>query len=60
MKNEEVKKILEKQLQLLSERSNEPGIATSLMIDLSKAMCEIASVINSISRHSLERCWEKN
>ncbi|MHB1153532.1 MAG: hypothetical protein ACYCWE_21085 [Eubacteriales bacterium] len=54
MTHEEIKKVLEKQLQLLSERSNEAGVTSGMLIDLSRTMCEIAKTINSISFLNLE------
>ena len=46
--NTQIKEILEKQMQLLSERSQETGFGNvEKLCQLTNAMCEVAKVIQS-------------
>ena len=51
--NENNKKILEKQLELLSERSQTNNLTASDLAELTHAMCEIYSLVGSSSASSV-------
>jgi hypothetical protein len=60
MTQDEIKKILEKQLQLLSEQSQEKDNTALTNIELSNAMCKIVETLDAISHQHLDHWKSEN